>query len=154
VLAATLICLFREQADVYLGVFTGFLFYLFTGFMTTRRGGEMIRGAWGGYWAGIFSFLFFWIVLGVELLLHFLQVLQQINVNNRGIDSRQATAQAWSVVSPYWPSLPLLLAKQPPAINFLALMLLGVCVAWMLGLIGGFLGRSRGLTRQPPGSPW
>lgn len=138
VLAAFIVLSLRQQAAFYLATVIGFCFYVLAGYLTTHRGGGSLRGGWAGYWAGIYSTISFWLALGLGLLIGYIQHYQTISRYYHD----NVIGRAWSAIAPQWPSLELL-PKQPLAVNALALMLLGVALAWTLGWVGGLLGRNR-----------
>lgn len=141
-LAAIMVLTLKEPVDFYLATVLGFLFYVFSGFMTTRRGGSSIRGAWAGYWTGIWGSVVFWVGMLLGLLISATQRYQTLITYNPQNDPRGLFAQAWSFVQPHWPIVPALLAKQTPFVNFLLLMLFGLIVAWILGWLGGLWGNA------------
>ncbi|WP_338252082.1 hypothetical protein [Dictyobacter halimunensis] len=132
----------KEAADFYLATVLGFLFYVFAGFMTTRRGGSPLRGAWAGYWTGIWGTVVFWVGMLLGLLIGATQRYQTLMTYNPQGDSRALFTQAWSFVQPQWPVIPAFLTRQTPFVNFLFLMLLGLLTAWILGWLGGLWGRA------------
>ncbi|GER86213.1 hypothetical protein KDW_03750 [Dictyobacter vulcani] len=142
ILAVVLVLALKEQVDFYLATFIGYFFYVFSGFMTTRRGGSSIRGAWAGYWTGIFGTIIFWVGTFSGLLIAASQRYQTLITYNPQNDPRDLFPQAWSFVQPHWPALPVLASRQAPFINFLILMLLGLLIAWILGWLGGIWGRN------------
>ncbi|GCE16934.1 serine/threonine protein kinase [Dictyobacter kobayashii] len=141
-MAVFMVLALKESADFYLATVLGFLFYVLSGYMTTRRGGGSLRGAWAGYWAGIWSTIVFWVGILLGLLISATQRYQTLITYNPQNDPRELFSQAWSFVQPHWPAVPMLLAKQTPFVNFLFLMLLGLIVAWVLGLLGGLWGNA------------
>ncbi|GCF07689.1 serine/threonine protein kinase [Dictyobacter arantiisoli] len=146
--AAALVLFFKEQVDFYLAMIIGFLFYVGAGFMTSRRGGSPVRGAWAGYWTGIFGTITFWIVLGIGLLVSALQRFQILTRYNTGVNPGSLFSQAWNTIQPQWPAIPALLANQPPFVNYLVFMLIGLLIAWTAGGIGGFWSRAQRVTRR------
>jgi Serine/threonine protein kinase len=142
-IAAVLVLFMRQQADFYLGMLVGFLFYAFAGFITTRHDGSLLRGGWAGYWTGIFGTLMFWLSLGVGLAIFFMQHLSALRSTDSGLSAQVANTLAWNAVKPDWPPLPLLVPQQPLLINVLVLLVVGVIVPWLFGFAGALLGRMR-----------
>ncbi|GAC1358083.1 MAG: hypothetical protein NVS2B12_00190 [Ktedonobacteraceae bacterium] len=142
ILAALIVLALRQQASFYLATIMGFSFYVLAGYLTTRRGGSSLRGGWAGYWAGLYGTLSFWLALGLGLAVMYVQRVQAIAQMHRHEDPRIISALAWQGIAPEWPSLTIL-PKQPSVVNFLALMLVGIAFAWLMGWVGGLLGRSR-----------
>jgi hypothetical protein len=146
ILGAFLVLSLRQEASFYLATFIGYGFYVLAGFLTTRRGGSLWRGAWAGYWAGISSTCMFWIVLGIGLLIRASQDLQTVYGNSRGPLNSGAFRQAFDAVSPQFPGY-MILPHQPAWVNLLALLGGGLLLAAALGGYGGKLGRERYKTR-------
>ena len=145
VLATFVVLTFKQQAAFYLATLLGFGFYVLAGYLTTHRGGGSLRGGWAGYWAGICSTLTFWVALGLSLAVLYIQRVQAISKGYHG-SPIVISGRAWNAVLPAWPMLPALLPKQPPLFNLLLLMLVGLAFAWLLGWVGGLLGRGRRAT--------
>ena len=81
IISALLLLVFKRDAFFYLGIAEGLLFYLLAGFATTRYGGAVTRALRAGFWAGIISTIFYWIVLPIGVLIEALPRVQEI-VNN------------------------------------------------------------------------
>lgn len=144
-LAALLVLSFKTTEYFYLAILMGFVFYVLAGFMTTRRGGSSFRGAWAGFWAGIDSTILFWLVLLIGLTFRFFQRWQQemAAVRDHGKHlSSSMVAQIWRSVLPDF-LLRSSSSSQQSASNILLLLVGGLLVAFSLGWIGGWLGRSR-----------
>ncbi len=145
ILAAVLVLLLKREPYFYLTILMGFAFYTLAGFMTTRRGGASIRGAWAGAWAGVISTVMFWIVLFIGLLIAFAQRLQAIAVAaQRHGDSVSPTAagRIWRAVLPDFLTHQASPGQSTATIILIALAI-GLVIAFVLGWIGGSLGHSR-----------
>jgi serine/threonine protein kinase len=142
ILCALLVLALRQVASFYLATFIGYAFYVLAGFLTTRRGGSLWRGAWAGYWGGISSTLMFWIVLWVGILIRTAQYLQQMRAGASGSLAPGEFQYALHLVSPQFPGY-MVLPTQPPWINLLILFGGGLLLATGLGGYGGKLGRDR-----------
>lgn len=145
VLSALLLLLVKKEASFYVGILMGLLFYLVAGYFTTRRGGNAVRGGWAGLWAGFVSTLTFWIVLLIGLLI---QLTNRINADERaarlhgGNVPQNEIQRAWQAVMPTFSSHPAA-QSPPPQTQLLIFLLAGIVFAFLSGLLGGFLGRSR-----------
>jgi serine/threonine protein kinase len=136
--AALIISFWREEAVFYLVLLVGFISYLAAGFFTTRRGGHFFRGGNAGYRAGLTSLLLFGPTLVICLVIAFFQKLQsQMTGSDLSLDV--AVQSAWNGVQPAWPNLTIL-PDQPAFLNFVAVLIAIVLIAWVLGLVGGFIG--------------
>jgi serine/threonine protein kinase len=144
-LAALLVLFLKPVEYFYLAMLMGFVFYVIAGFMTTRRGGPSLRGAWAGFWAGIDSTITFWVVLLIGLVIRFLLLLQKEATLSRDHGMRVSSglpAHVWRAVLPDFLLHPSL-SPQQSSTNLLFLLLGGLLVAFALGWIGGLLGKSR-----------
>jgi serine/threonine protein kinase len=156
ILAAVLVLLLKREPYFYLTILMGFAFYALAGFMTTRRGGASIRGAWAGAWAGVISTVIFWIVLFIGLVFAFVQRLQAItgNAQRHGIAvPSSAAGRAWRAILPDFLTHQTTPGQSATTAILIALAI-GLVIAFTLGWIGGALGRSRHKTfmlklRQP-----
>jgi serine/threonine protein kinase len=139
--AALIVGFSRQEAGFYLAVLIGFMAYLAAGFFATRRGGNFFRGGSAGYWAGVTSLVMFGTTLGIFLMIAFVQQLHLLRADSddRGV---RIVATAWNAVKPALPSITIL-PDQPPFINFIAVLVVAVFIAWLLGLIGGIIGSLR-----------
>jgi serine/threonine protein kinase len=151
VLAAALVLFVKEQAVFYLATLLGLLFYALAGYMTTRRGGNPLRGGRAGYWTGIFGTITFWVGLLIGLLVSALQRFQMFTRYNTSPNASLLFPQAWRDVQPQWPAIPQIIATQPPLVNFLLLMLIGLVAAWIAGWLGGLGGSTHYVSRKPAG---
>lgn len=145
VLAALLVLALKKEASFYLATAMGFLFYVLTGFMTTRRGGGSLRGGWAGLWAGVTSAIMFWVVLFVGL---FVQLAQRVEVDTTYAQkhnitlSRNELADAWRTIQPIYPNHAAT-SSQASSTNFLVLVIGGMLVASILGWLGGRAGTKK-----------
>lgn len=152
VISALLLLIWKRDVFFYLGVAEGLLFYLLAGFFTTRYGGSVTRALRAGFWAGIISTIFYWIVLPIGLLIEALQHLQPIITSAReqgiSISSSDALRQAIDKVKPHiFASISTSGSNQ----NWRSvLILLGIGLACAMGfaLLGGLLGLSHNSRRQ------
>ena len=124
------------KADFSLAFLVGFISYLAAGFFTTRRGGNFLRGGKAGYWAGVMSLLLFGTTLGIFLLIAFFQRFHSLTADGQQINV--AARIAWTDVQPNWPSI--IILPDQPFLNFVAVLVGIVVIAWFLGLIGGVMG--------------
>ncbi len=128
----------KQATDVFLPVLVGALFYLFAGFITTRRGGGPFRGALAGAWTGIVGTTVFWVAYGIGLLVLVIRRIQELSAT---VAPDKSLQQAWASLKPVWPGITLL-PRQSPFTNLLTWLACGLFVAWLLGLIGGLIGTS------------
>ncbi len=145
ILSALIVLILKKEADFYLAIGIGFLFYLLAGFFTTRRGGNAIRGAMAGLWAGITGTVFFWITL---LLGAVILVAARINADTQRARQLGTTLpsdeiqRAWKAVVPIFSSHPGTAQTSTGSVIFVFLIA-GIFLALAFGLLGGYLGRSR-----------
>lgn len=134
---STLLLLFLHQQEAfYLALAEGFLFYLFAGFLTTRRGGPVTRSIGAGIWAGIFSTIVFWIALPVGLVI---QALQRIDAARR-LDVALSFPRALEQVKPaFLAGRPLANTAQNRS-DLLTFLAIGLACAIGFALLGGLLG--------------
>ncbi len=145
ILAGLMVAFMRGEEYFYLATLMGFFFYVITGFMTTRKGGVSLRGAWSGYWSGIISTCMFWFVLGIGLLIRFLQQIQFDTTAarlQRTVISPNELNHAWRAVQPAFPTHPLV-QGQPLWVNLIIYLVGGLAVTTLLGWVGGILGKSQ-----------
>lgn len=110
-----------------------------------------MRGGWSGYWTGIFGTITFWVGLLLGLLISALQRFQMYTQYNAQGNASLLFPQAWQDVQPQWPAIPQIVVSQPPFVNFLLLMLIGLVVAWIAGWLGGLGGSTHYVSRKPVG---
>ena len=151
--AALIIGFLRQEGGFYLAVFIGCVGYLAAGFFTTRRGGHFFRGGSAGYWAGLTSLIVFGTTLGIFLAIAFSHQLYILTTGSPYYSQNvgMASQLAWDDVKPVWPSF-VILPDQPAFINFVAVLVAMVFIAWLLGLIGGIMGSLKAL-RKPYAHP-
>jgi serine/threonine protein kinase len=145
-LSALLLLLLKKDVFFYLGLLEGLLFYLLAGFFTTRRGGSLARALRAGFWAGIISTIFYWIVLPIGVLIEALPGLQRIisDAQRRGVvvDSGEAVRQAVHPVIPHiFANTPISTPQQQGNGGLVVLVLVGLACAMGSALLGGLLGR-------------
>jgi len=142
ILSAVILLILKKDAYFYFATTIGFLFYLFAGYMTTRKGGSFTRGAWAGLWSGITSTVIFWIVLAIGLLI---LVSQRIQADRLAAQEQGAylgpneLTHAFRVVAP---AILLHPATQSSGATLLFYYLIaGATLAILFGLAGGILGK-------------
>ncbi len=149
VLSALIVLFLKKETDFYLAVGLGFLFYLLAGFFTTRRGGNAIRGALAGLWAGITSTIVFWMTLLVGAV-----ILAAARINADAQRARllgttlptDEIQQAWKAVVPILSAHPGV-SQSSPQSAIVFFLIVGILVAFAFGLVGGVLGRLRYRTK-------
>ena len=148
VLSALLVLFLKKDTFFVLGIIEGLFFYFLAGFFTTRRGGRITRALRTGFWAGIISTIFFWIVLPVGLLFQAMPIVQNILKANQasGMFSNPNTLLG-DVINRIKPDFlnasSTSNAGQSGSGFLLALALIGLAAAMIFALLGGFAG-SRG----------
>lgn len=145
-LSALLLLLLKKDVFFYLGIIEGLLFYLLAGFFTTRRGGSLTRALRAGFWAGVISTIFYWIVLPIGVLIEALPRLQVIIASARAdgkvVPSGEALRQAVNkVIPPIFADNPLSTSHQPNSGGLVTFLLLGLACALGFALLGGLLGQ-------------
>lgn len=143
-ISALLLLFLKHDVYFYLGIAEGLLFYMLAGFITTRYGGAVTRSLRTGFWAGVISTIFFWIILPIGLLIEALSHVQGIIINarERGIHltSGDALQRAINLVKPN------IFASNPTSASnqgwSTLLILLGIGLACAMGFafLGGLLG--------------
>ncbi len=142
ILAAIMLLVLRKDVYFILATLIGFLFYLFAGYMTTRKGGSFARGAWAGLWSGITSTVIFWIVLAIGLLV---LVSQRIQADRLAAQEQGAyigpgeLGHAFRAVAPAF----LISSRQmtqSPLAPLIAYCVAGLTLAIIFGVGGGILG--------------
>ena len=151
VLAALIVLILRKEADFYIAIATGFVFYFIAGTLTTYRGGKSSRGAWAGFWAGIISTILFWLSLGIGL---FILVLQRtIALQRRGITPRPDIEfnRIWRLVMPVVYNHPIVLMR--PGVLLAIFLSSGLLLAIGFGWLGGILAKeNHKVSKRTPGS--
>lgn len=142
ILAAIMLLVLRKDVYFILATLSGFLFYLFAGYMTTRKGGSFARGAWAGLWSGITSTVIFWIVLAIGLLV---LVSQRIQADRLAAQEQGAyigpgeLGYAFRAVAPAF-LISSRLTTQSPWTPLIAYCVAGLTLAIIFGVCGGILG--------------
>jgi serine/threonine protein kinase len=144
VLSALIVLFLKKEADFYLAIGIAFLFYLLTGFLTTRRGGSAMRGALAGFWAGITGTTVFWITLfsGAIIL-----VASRINADTLvarqqgNIPPPDEVQRAWRAVLPIFSPHRVSQSQSSTQSAIVVFLVAGILVAVAFGLLGGLLGR-------------
>lgn len=145
IISALLLLLFKRDIFFYLGIAEGLLFYLLAGFFTTRYGGAVTRALRAGFWAGIISTIFYWIVLPIGVVIEALTRVQEIMNRNDSLTSSEAFQRAINQVKPG-----LFASSSTPVTDqtlrpFLILLAIGLACAMGFALLGGLIGlRSEG----------
>lgn len=143
VLSALILLFLRKEAFFYLALLEGFLFYVFAGFFTVRKGGATYRGAWAGFWSGIISTIAFWLVFPLILLFLLARRIQldSASANRHGtvLNFNKEFIHALQTVAPTLPSNHS--TTQAPATGLLLYLAAGLLCAILLGWLGGLLGR-------------
>jgi serine/threonine protein kinase len=144
VLSALIVLVLKKETYFYVAIVEGFLFYLFAGFFTTRRGGSSARGALAGFWAGIASTIVFWVVVAVGFVLLLTQRIQADTVvarqNGVFLNMTRELNRALQVVESAFPNH---VATQPSGTGLTIFLVSGLLCAIGFGLLGGMLGKSR-----------
>ena len=142
ILAAIMLLVLRKDVYFILATLIGFLFYLFAGYMTTRKGGSFARGAWAGLWSGITSTVIFWIVLAIGLLV---LVSQRIQADRLAAQEQGAyigpgeLGYAFRAVAPAF-LISSRLTTQSPWAPLIAYCVAGLTLAIIFCVCGGILG--------------
>jgi hypothetical protein len=144
VLSALIVLFLKKEADFYLAIGIGFLFYLLAGFLTTRRGGSAMRGAIAGFWAGITGTIVFWITLLIGAI-----ILVASRINADTLAARQQgdipppdeVQRAWRAILPIFS--PHLVSRPSSSTQsaIVVFLVAGILLALAFGLLGGLLGR-------------
>jgi serine/threonine protein kinase len=155
-LSALLLLLLKKDVFFFLGLVEGLLFYLLAGFFTTRKGGSIMRALRAGFWAGVISTIFYWIVLPIGVLIEALPGLQRIindaQRNGVVVNSGEALRRAVNQVIPHiFASNPISTPQQQGGNGgFVVLALIGLACAMGFALLGGLLGQRSGARRAQP----
>ncbi len=139
VLAALIVLLLRKEADFYVAIATGFVFYFIAGFLTMRNGGRASRGAEAGFWAGIISTMLFWISLIVGLFIIVLQNPSVIQPPN-GTPRTTALYRAWHLVMPVVYNHPIV--QMRPTLVITIFLGCGLLLAIGFGWLGGIIAKA------------
>lgn len=152
VLSALLVLFLKKDTFFVLGIIEGLFFYFLAGFFTTRRGGPVTRSLRTGFWAGIISTIFFWIVLPVGLLFQAMSVVQNIlKVDQANGTLRNPNTLLGDVMNHIKPDFlnasPTANAGQNGSGFLFTLALVGLVAAMLFALLGGFAGAKRDTPR-------
>lgn len=144
-----LVVLSVSDSGFFLSTLMALFFYAFAGFMTTRRGGGAFRGARAGYHTCLAGTSFFWLSLGIGLVLKLGQELKIVTASSDYLHQRpgEALSLAWQNIQPSWSGLAIM-RDQPFLPNALAWVIGGILLAWLLGWTGGWLGTLRFQSRM------
>jgi hypothetical protein len=149
VISALLLLFLKSATSFYLGIAEGLLFYLLAGFFTTRHGGAVTRALRAGFWAGVISTIFYWIVLPIGVLIEALPRVQEIvnkaQAHGNALPSGEALKRAVEQ------SIPAIFATIPADQGWRSLFILlaiGLACAMGFAFLGGLFGlRSEGRRR-------
>ncbi|HEX7735609.1 MAG TPA: protein kinase [Ktedonobacteraceae bacterium] len=139
IISSALLLLAMNDSVFYWGIAEGLLFYLLAGFFTTRRGGRATRSLRAGFWAGIFSTIFYWLAMLLGLLIKALPLVQRI-VNESGATPGEALRRAISRVAPPILRANVLNISGQGLRSTLILAAIGLACAMVFALLGGLLG--------------
>lgn len=152
VISALLLLFLQRDVFFYLGLAEGLLFYLLAGFFTTRYGGAITRALRTGFWAGIISTIFYWIVLPIGLVIQALPLVQQAidSARKRGrvLPSGEALQHAIAQVKPHIFASGLSSSGDQGWRAFLILGAIGLACAMGFAFLGGLLGLRSGSRRS------
>lgn len=145
-LSALLLLLLKKDVFFFLGMIEGLLFYLLAGFFTMRRGGSLSRALRAGFWAGVISTIFYWIVLPIGVVIEALPRMQSLitKAQERGrvLPSGDALRQAVSeVIPPIFVNNPVSSTHQQNNSGLVTFLVVGLACAIGFALIGGLLGQ-------------
>jgi|GEM_PF-544419 len=144
ILSTLVVLSVNNDSSFFLSTLLALLFYIVAGFMTARRGGGSFRGGRAGYHTCLVGTLFFWLSLGVGLVIKWGQQLNAITTAYPDMYrySGGAASIAWRSIQPSWYAL-LIMPQQPVLTNVVVWIIGGIILAWILGGIGGWLGTVR-----------
>ncbi len=142
-LSALLLLFLKKDVFFYLGLIEGLLFYLLAGFFTMRRGGSITRALRAGFWAGVISTIFYWIVLPIGVLIEALPGLQRLisdaQRNGVPVNSGEALRRAINQVVPHiFASNPISTPQQSNN-GVVILLVIGLACSMGFALLGGLL---------------
>lgn len=145
-LSALWLLLLKKDSFFYLGIIEGLLFYLLAGFFATRRGGSLTRALRAGFWAGVISTIFYWIVLPIGVVIEALPRVQPLirdaQANGRVLPSGEALRRAVNeVIPPIFASNPISTEHQQNNSGLVIFLIVGLACAIGFALIGGLLGQ-------------
>lgn len=144
-ISALLLLFLKKDTFFYLGILEGLLFYLLAGYFTTRHGGSITRALRAGFWAGVISTIFYWIVLPIGVLIEALPHVQPLITDaqkqGRILPSGDALRQAVNkVVPPIFANNPISTSHQQGTSSLVTFLLIGLACAIGFALLGGLLG--------------
>jgi hypothetical protein len=141
-ISALLLVLLKKDVFFYLGVVEGLFFYCLAGFFATHRGGSLARAGRAGFWAGIISTIFYWIVLPLGLLIQALPYFQDAlkRAQERGVPFNSGDALKRAVGEVIPPIFAGTYAGSQRG-NVLVYALIGLVCAIGFALLGGLLGQ-------------
>lgn len=144
ILGALVVLSVKDSSSFFLSTLMALFFYTFAGFMTTRRGGGALRGGRAGYHTCLAGNFFFWLSLGIGLVLKLGQEMKAITVASDYMQQHpgEALSLAWQNIQPSWSGLSIM-RDQPFLPNALIWVIGGITLAWILGWAGGWLGTMR-----------
>lgn len=138
VLSALLVLFLKKDTFFVLGIIEGLFFYFLAGFFTTWRGGPVRRALRTGFWAGIISTIFFWIVLPLGLLFRALPILQD-EIKARGTIP-DTSKRLGIIIDSLKPDFLTAAPGQSSGSSLLILALIGLAAAMIFAFIGGIAG--------------
>ncbi|HEY0757405.1 MAG TPA: protein kinase [Ktedonobacteraceae bacterium] len=147
ILSALILLLFLQDTFFYLGIAMGLLFYMLAGFFTTRRGGPATSALRAGFWAGIFSTIFYWIALPLGVLIKALPLVQAVTITGNSPTPDQAFRQAIREAAPPIFINNFLSNSDQPSRSIAILLAIGLGCAMGCALLGGLIGL-RNLNRR------
>lgn len=100
IISALLLAFLKHDVFFYLGIAEGLLFYFLAGFFSTRYGGAVTRALSAGFWAGVISTIFYWIVLPVCVLIQALVRAQELMKARDSLTASEALQRAINQVKP------------------------------------------------------
>ena len=140
VLGALIVLLLRKEADFYVAIATGFMFYFIAGFLTMRKGGRSSRGAEAGFWAGIISTIVFWLSLVVGLFVIVLQNSSAAHSLDGTTRTNTALYHAWHLVMPVVNNHAIV--QMQPALVITIFLGCGLLLAIGFGWFGGIMAKA------------
>ncbi len=143
-LAALIVLIMKKEVYFYLAMVEGFLFFMLAGFLTTRKGGRILRSVWAGFWAGAVSTTIFWIVMAVGFAVLVSQNIarQMARVQQFGAP-QNASIELRKTIMVVGASLPVHPVARQAGSSVVVFLIGGLVCAIVFSLIGGILGTSR-----------
>jgi hypothetical protein len=140
IISALLLAFFKHDIFFYLGIAEGLLFYFLAGFFSTRYGGAVARSLSAGFWAGVISTIFYWIVLPVCVLIEALVRAQALMKVRDSLTASEALQRAIDQVKP---GIFASNAANSSGQNWqvlLVLLVIGLACAMGFAFLGGLIG--------------